>query len=173
MRDEGPTPETSGLAGAQTADPSPELLVPFDGSRGAEKVLRRACRAARRDGAGLAVLCVVRLPASAPADGGDNRLDATAMQALIRAQGICREEGVVGVFKLCHDRSLAHAILAEARRSGAALIGLSLREHAPGQTDETALMSETVQAVLAAAPCAVLLDDPELELLPTRFGHPA
>ena len=149
------------LAGAP--DPWTELLVPFDGSRGAEKVLRRACRAARRDRAGLAVLCVVTLPADG-ADGLDeDRLDDTAMQALTQAQVICRDEGVVGVFKLCHDRSLAHAILAEARRSNAALIGLSLREH----TDSvTALMSETVQTVLAAAPCAVLLDDPATELLP-------
>jgi nucleotide-binding universal stress UspA family protein len=171
MRDEGPTPETSGPAReaselARAGDPVPELLVPFDGSRGAEKVLRRACRAARRDRAGLEVLCVVH-----PPDRSEDRLDVTAMQALIRAQVICREEGVVGVFKLYHDRSLSHAILAEAYRSGAVLIGLSLRERAPGETDATALMSETVQAVLAAAPCAVLLDDPEPELLPPWLGQ--
>ena len=158
---------------AGAPEPWTELLVPFDGSRGAEKVLRRACRAARRDHAGLAVLCVVRLPADDDDDMyglNDERLDDTAMQALTRAQVICRDEGVVGVFKLCHDRSLAHAILAEARRSGAVLIGLSLREHPPGTS---ALMSETVQSVLAGAPCAVLLDDPEVELLPASFNRSA
>lgn len=166
MCNEKPPAEMSGPGKPRAADQEPELLVPFDGSRGAEKVLRRACRAARRDSAGLEVLCVVRLPVSAPPDWSDDHLDDTAMQALVRAQSICREEGVVGVFKLCHDRSLAHAILAEARRSGAALIGLSLRERTPGQADQSALMSETVQAVLAAAPCAVLLDDPERNLFP-------
>jgi nucleotide-binding universal stress UspA family protein len=163
MSDEEISREGSAGKPADTPDPWTELLVPFDGSRGAEKVLRRACRAARRDRAGLAVLCVVKLPTEG-ADGlDDDRLDDTAMQALTQAQVICRDEGVVGVFKLCHDRSLAHAILAEARRSNAALIGLSLREHTDG---ETALMSETVQMVLTAAPCAVLLDDPATELLP-------
>jgi nucleotide-binding universal stress UspA family protein len=141
----------------------PELLVPFDGSRGAEKVLRRACRTARRDGNRLTVLCVVKLPPDDEDAWADPDLDATALLALTRAQAICREEGIVGVFELSHARNLADAIVAEARRSGAALIGLSLEEHALG---EAALMSETVQQVLASAPCSVLLDDPAVELLP-------
>jgi hypothetical protein len=91
------------------------------------------------------------------------------MVALVRAQMICREEGVVGVFKLSHARNLAEAIVAEARRSGAVLICLSLEEHELG---ETALMSETVQSVLAAAPCSVLLEDPAVELLPTSPTRP-
>src|SRR6266536_883017 len=135
----------------------PEMLVPFDGSRGAEKVLRRACRAARRDGARLTVLCVVMLPPDDEEAWDDPDLDATAMRALTGAQLICREEGVIAVFELNHARNLADAIVAEARRSGAGLIGLSLEEHELG---ETALMSETVQQVLASAPCTVLLDDP-------------
>src|SRR3954452_12962881 len=122
----------------------PEFLVPFDGSQGAEKVLRIACHAARRDGDQLIVLCVVKLPPGDD-DWDDPDLDMTALRALAMAQMICREEGVVGVFKLNHARNLAEAIVAEARRSGAALIGLSLEEHELG---ETALMSETVQQVL-------------------------
>jgi nucleotide-binding universal stress UspA family protein len=143
----------------------PEFLVPFDGSRGAEKVLRRACRAARRDGARLTVLCVVKLPPDDEEAWGDPDLDATALRALTAAQVICREEGVVGVFELNHARDLADAIVSEARRSGAALIGLSLEEHELG---ESALMSETVQHVLAAAPCSVLLEDPAVDLLPAE-----
>jgi nucleotide-binding universal stress UspA family protein len=142
----------------------PEFLVPFDGSRGAEKVLRIACRAARRDGDRLTVLCVVKLPPDDGASPVDPDLDATALQALTLAQVICREEGVVGIFKLNYARDLAEAIVAEAQRGEAALIGLSLEEHDLG---ETALMSETVQRVLAAAPCSVLLEDPAVELLPT------
>ena len=94
-----------------------ELLVPFDGSRGAEKVLRRACRTARRDDDGLTVLCVVKLPTDDETAWGDPTLDATAMSALARAQVICREEGVVGVFKLTYARDLTEAIVAEAWRS--------------------------------------------------------
>src|SRR4051812_1169223 len=141
----------------------PELLVPFDGSVGAEKVLRRACRTARRDGAQLTVLCVVRLPTDDEDAWGDPDLDSTAMLALTRAQMVCCEEGAVGVFKLNHARSLAGAIVEEARRGHAALICLSLEEHELG---ETALMSATTQAVLAAAPCSVLLEDPAVELIP-------
>lgn len=141
----------------------PELLVPFDGSRGAEKVLRRACRAARRDAAQLTVLCMVKLTTDDEEAWSDPNLDATALLALTHAQRICRDEGVVAVFELNHARDLAAAIVQEARRSGAGLICLSLNEHELG---ETALMSETVQAVLASAPCSVLLDDPAASLLP-------
>ena len=141
----------------------PQLLVPYDGSRGAEKVLRRACRAARRDGADLTVLCVVKMPPDDEEAWGDPDLDVTALVALTAAQRICLQEGVTAVFELNHARNLADAIIAEAHRSGAALIGLSLEEHELG---ETALMSETVQDVLAAAPCSVLLQDPAVELLP-------
>jgi K+-sensing histidine kinase KdpD len=105
-----------------------ELLVPFDGSRGAEKVLRRACRAARRDDNGVAVLCLVRLPLQDEAAWDDPDLDSTAMAALARAQVICREEGVVGVFKLNYARNLVDAIVEEARRSNAGLICMSLDE---------------------------------------------
>ena len=140
-----------------------ELLVPFDGARGAETVLRRACRAARRDDNGLTVLCLVRLPLD-ESGWGDPDLDRTAMAALAHAQLICREEGVVGVFKLNYARDLVDAIVAEARRSNAALICMSLDEYDDHELGETALMSETVQAVLTSAPCSVLLDDPAGEL---------
>ncbi|MGE3269777.1 MAG: universal stress protein [Chloroflexota bacterium] len=142
----------------ERARSGPELLAPFDGSYGAERVLRRACRTARRDGAGLAVLCLVRLPSDDETLWDDPGLDDTAMAALVRAQMICREEGAVAVFKLNHARDLATAIVAEARRSGAVLICMSLDEYDEHQRGETALMSETVQAVLASAPCSLVLD---------------
>jgi nucleotide-binding universal stress UspA family protein len=148
----------------------PELLVPFDGSHGAEKVLRRACRTARRDGVDLAVLWVVTTPPDDEEAWRVPNLDSTAMVALARAQVVCREEGVVAVFKLEYARDLAEAIIAEARRSGATLICLSLREHELG---ETALMSETVQNVLAAAPCSVLLEDPSLDVLTAASDRPS
>lgn len=137
-----------------------ELLVPFDGSWGAEKVLRRACRTARRDNDGLAVLCLVKLPPNDAAAWDDPDLDRTAMASLARAQQVCRDEGVVGVFKLNYARNLADIIIAEARRSGAVLICMSLDEYDDRELGETPLMSETVQSVLAAAPCSVLLADP-------------
>ena len=146
-----------------------ELLVPFDGSLGAEKVLRRACRAARRDDNGLAVLCLVRLPLDERAWGNPD-LDRTAMAALARAQVICREEGVVGVFKLNYARDLVDAIVAEARRSDAALICMSLDEFDEHELGETVLMSQTAQEVLVSAPCSVLLDDPSNELRPESIA---
>ena len=152
------------VTNAKTVQKWPELLVPFDGSHGAEKVLRRACRAVRRDAAKLTVLCMVKLTTDDEEAWGDPNLDVTALLALTRAQAICREEGVVAVFELSHARNLAEAIVEEARRSGAGLICLSLSEHELG---ETALMSDTVQAVLASAPCSVLLDDPASDILPT------
>ena len=85
------------------------------------------------------------------------------LQALIRAQEICREEGVAATFELTHARNLPEAIIEEAERSEASLICLSMEEHLPG---ETALMSPDVQSVLAAANCSVLLNDPGLEVPP-------
>jgi nucleotide-binding universal stress UspA family protein len=140
-----------------------ELLVPFDGSWGAEKVLRRACWTARRDDDGLAVFCMVKLPPHDIAAWNDPNLDSTAMASLAHAQMICREEGVVGVFKLNYARNLAEAILAEARRSGAVVICMSLDEFDEHEIGETPLMSETVQSVLATAPCSVLLENPAAE----------
>jgi nucleotide-binding universal stress UspA family protein len=137
-----------------------ELLVPFDGSWGAEKVLRRACLTARRDGDAVAVLCMVRLPPDDEDAWGDPSLDVTAMASLARAQHICREEGIAGVFKLNYARDLADAIIAEARRSGAGVICMSLDEFDERELGETTLMSQTVQSVLAAAPCSVLLEYP-------------
>lgn len=135
------------------------MLVPFDGSAGAERVLRQACRAARAEEAELTVLCVVALPA----DGTRvlrralSELEDSVMGALARAQEVCREEGVVAILELSYAHDLGREIVEDAERSGATLICLSLGEH---QGDETALMSPTVQSVLAAAPCSVLLDDP-------------
>ena len=139
----------------RSASTAPELLVPFDGSRAAERVLRLACRAARRDGDSLYVLCVALLPADDQAESAPD-LEATVLGALVWAQQLCREEGALGTFRLSYARNLANAILAEAQWSGAALIARSLEEHERGAS---ALMSETVQAVLAAAPCTVLLSD--------------
>jgi nucleotide-binding universal stress UspA family protein len=139
----------------------PEMLVPFDGSHAAEQLLRRACRAAHTDGADLIVLGVVRIPAGLDLDELLDDLDDTVLQALIRAQDVCRDEGVAATFELTHARNLADAILEEAERSEASLICLSMDEHAPG---ETALMSADVQSVLAAASCSVLLNDPGIEL---------
>lgn len=150
----------------RTITESPELLVPFDGSAGAEKVLRRACQTALRDGDRLAVLCVVKMPPDDEEAWGDPHLDDTALAALVRAQQICREEGIVGLFKLNHRRNLADAIVEEAQESGAVLICMSLNEYEEHEVGETALMSETVQAVLAAAPCSVLLADPAADLAP-------
>ena len=142
---------------------APEMLVPFDGSVAAERLLRRACRVSRAEGAALTVLCVVALPAGMAPDEAPPELDDTVLRALARAQEICREEGVAATFELNHARNLADAIVEDAQRSGSTLICLSLEEHERG---ETALMSPTVQSVLAAAPCSVLLNDPESELPP-------
>ena len=146
-----------------TSELSPEMLVPFDGSAAAERLVRRACRAARDEDARLTVLCVVALPAAEQAQAVATELDDTVMEALARAQEICREEGVAAFFEYSHARNLADAIVEEAERSGSTLILLSLDEHERG---ETALMSPTVQSVLAAAPCSVLLDDPSAPLPP-------
>jgi nucleotide-binding universal stress UspA family protein len=142
----------------------PGLLVPFDGSAAAEQVLRYACRVSLAEYAHLTVLCVAALPEDGVPAAIRHEVEASVMHALVQAQNVCQEEGVAASFHFTYATDLAEAIIAEARRSGAALICLSLDEHRRG---ETALMSPAVQAVLAAAPASVLLTDPAAELPPT------
>ncbi|GEM_PF-6153377 len=147
----------------------PHLLVLFDGSLAAEHLLRYACRIALEDYDRLIVLCVAALPADLPPDQAPRDLETTAMQALVRAQRVCQEEGTIASFELSYARDLAEAIIAEAGRSGAALICLSLGEHRGG---ETVLVSPTAHLVLQAAPCSVLLATPQVDL-PRRAWRPA
>jgi nucleotide-binding universal stress UspA family protein len=133
----------------------PRLLVPFDGSAAAEHVLRVACRAARRDDAPLVVLCVVPVPADREADEMPSEAGALVMRALVRAQTICNDEGVVAVFEQTYARNLADEIVAVADAMHACLIALPLDYRGAG---ETKLMSPTVQQVLTEAHCTVMLD---------------
>lgn len=134
----------------------PDMLVPFDGSVAAEQLLRSACRVALAERAWLSVMCVVALPPGVEPDQASPSLDHSVLRALTRAQQVCREEGTVATFDLCHARNLGDAVVSEAVRSGATLICLSLNGHKAGAT---ALMSDAVQRVLAAAPCSVWLVD--------------
>jgi nucleotide-binding universal stress UspA family protein len=132
----------------------PRMLVPFDGSAAAERVLRAACQGAKADQAPLVVLCVVPIPAGRAAD--EVPLDASAgvMAALIRAMDICRDEGVTATFEETYATNLADEILRVADSMQACVIALPLDGQTPG---ETALMSVTVQRVLAGAHCTVML----------------
>jgi nucleotide-binding universal stress UspA family protein len=133
----------------------PRMLVPFDGSEAAERVLRVACRASLAEHAPLVVLCVVPIPAGRAADETSPDLQTRVMGALVRAQRICREEGVTAMFEETYALDLADEIVRVADRMQAAVIALPLEGDHQG---ETHLMSPTVQQVLARAHCTVLLD---------------
>lgn len=132
----------------------PWMLVPFDGTPAAERVLRAACQGAKADRTPLVVLCVVPIPADRAAD--EVPMDATAavMMALVRAMDVCREEGITATFEETFARNLADEILRVADAMQACVIALPLDGPTPG---ETALMSATVQRVLAGAHCTVML----------------
>ena len=130
------------------------MLVPFDGSPAAERVLRAACRGAQADQVPLVVLCVVPIPANRSADKVPLDATRTVMAALIRAMDVCREEGITATFEETYATNLADEILRVADALGACVIALPLNGHTPG---ETALMSATVQRMLAGAHCTVML----------------
>ena len=79
---------------------------------------------------------------------------AAVMTALIRAMDVCREEGVTATFEETLATNLADEILRVADSMQACVIALPLAGPAAG---ETALMSATVQRVLAGAHCTVML----------------
>lgn len=134
------------------------MLVPFDGSAAAERVLRTAARAAKEDDTSLLVLAVVPVPAGRSADELPIEASALTMRALVKAQAICREEKVNAVFEETYARDLADEIVKIANQMNACVIALPLDY----QGDiETELMSPTVQRVLAEAPCTVMLDSHE------------
>jgi nucleotide-binding universal stress UspA family protein len=132
----------------------PKMLVPFDGTLAAERVLRAACQGAGAEHAPLVVLCVVPIPAGRAADETPPDAEAGVVRALLTAQEICREEGIVAVFRETYASNLAIEILRVADEMQASVIAMPLDHHAPGETE---LMSSTVQRVLAGAHCTVML----------------
>jgi len=109
-----------------------EIIVPFDASSGAEQLLRHACRIARAEDMLLSVLCGVEQPAgAAPHEAPPD--DGPVLTALVRAQEICREEGVAPALELRCGHSLTDAILEEAERSGATLVCVKLGERRRGE----------------------------------------
>jgi nucleotide-binding universal stress UspA family protein len=130
------------------------MLVPFDGSAAAERVLRAACQAARREQTPLVVLGVVPIPAGRAADELPLSAADEVTRALLQAEQICRQEGVVAVFQETYATDLADEIIRVADRLHASVIALPLDypDHGP-----TELMSPTVQRVLAQAHCTVML----------------
>ena len=140
----------------------PRMLVPFDGSVDAERTLCAACVASRADNAPLVVLCVVPIPAGRSADELPINAAEQVLLALVRAQDICRLEGVSATFEQTYARDLASEIIRAADQMNASVIVLPLDYHGAGGTE---LMSPTVQDVLARAHCTVMLN-PAGEALP-------
>jgi K+-sensing histidine kinase KdpD len=135
-----------------------QVLVPFDGSPAAERLLRAACGAAQRERTPLVVLCMVPILVGRAADETPTNTQAAVMRALVAAQDICRQEGVVAVFRETYATDFAAEILRVADQMQASVIAMSLDEWSE-QDDHhaTHLMSSTVQRVLAGAQCTLML----------------
>lgn len=140
----------------RTMPERPHMLVPFDGSPAAERLLRAACQASLRDYAPLVVLCMVPIPAGRAADETPPNAAVGVMRAMVRAQDICRREGIIAFFRETFATDLAAEILRVAEEMHATVIAMSLDEWA-GEGTATHLMSPTVQRVLAGAQCTVLI----------------
>lgn len=138
-----------------TPSDRPRMLVPFDGSAAAERVLRAACQASKEDDAPLVVLCVVPVPAGLAPDETPPDVEERVMRALVRATDVCHEEGVIAVFHQTYATDLADEILRKADQMQATVIAMPLHGEA-----ETELMSPVVQQVLAGAHCTVMLGAP-------------
>jgi nucleotide-binding universal stress UspA family protein len=143
------------------------MLVPFDGSAEAERTLHAACVASRTEEAPLVVLCVVPIPAGHTADELPLNAAAEVLKALVRAQDICRAEGVVATFQQTYALNLAREIVRVADSMQASVIALPLDYQ--GAEGSTELMSSTVQNVLARAHCTVMIDP--VDRLPRRPGR--
>lgn len=146
----------------------PRMLVPFDGSPEAERTLRAACAASRSDDAPLVILCVVPIPAGRAADELPINAADQVLLALVRAQDICRQEGVTATFEQTYARNLAREIIRVADMMHASVIVLPLDYQ---DFSGTELMSHTVQDVLARAHCTVMLNPAGQPLPVTAAGE--
>ena len=131
----------------------PRILVPFDGTVAAQRVLRTVSRAALDEHAPLVVLCVIAVPAGRAADETSLDAEAGSYRALLQAREICSQEGVVATYRETYAPDVAEEIVRVADRVHAAVIALPLDER-PRSSHE---MSLTAQRVLERAHCTVLL----------------
>jgi APA family basic amino acid/polyamine antiporter len=131
------------------------ILVPVVRSAESEEALVAAARLAAERRATIAVMAVIEVPLDRPLDAVRAEDEDEADELLDQARGLLDSYGVRTVERLVRARRAGPAIVEEASQRGAELIVMGAPRRPGGR--RTAIFGSTVDYVLKASPCRVLL----------------
>ena len=131
------------------------ILVPVVRSAETEEALVAAARLAAERGATIAVLHVIEVPLDRPIDEVDPAREEEANDLLDEARALVESYGVRVVTRLARARRAGTAIVEDALARNAELIVLGASRRAA--RTRTPIFGRTVDFVLKASPCRVLL----------------
>src|SRR5439155_13904466 len=139
----------------RSAEPYHQILVPVSARRSAEEAAAIACRLAADRGATLTILTVIEVPAELPLEAQLPAEEDVARHVLAETRAVAELYGVDASTRVIRARSAADAILMCAVADGTQLVVLG----APRRrvTTRAPIFGRTVAAVLAHAPCRVLV----------------
>ncbi len=130
------------------------LLVAYDGGPMSEAQLHLACRSANDFNGTVRVLHVVERPAQLPLPAPLTPDEDAHLERLMdRVERIAARYGVQCAIAVVRARSVAEAVVAEAREVSARSIFIGLRERK--RRGATLMLSSTVRHILQHAPCPV------------------
>jgi nucleotide-binding universal stress UspA family protein len=142
-----------------------QILVPVTDSAASERVLVIAAQLASEKKAEVTVLNVIEVPRDLPLDALFPDEEHEGREILRRATAILDSYGVHSKTRLTRSFSRATAILEAARDTHPEIIVIGAERHARTQA-RVFRDAETIQEVLKAAPCRVMLVSPQ----PTKTG---
>jgi APA family basic amino acid/polyamine antiporter len=129
------------------------IVVPVVRSSESEEALVAAARLAAERRATIAVVNVIEVPLDRPLDAVTPEEEDEAHELLEQARGLVETYGVRAVTRFVRDRRAGPAIVREAAQRNAELIVLG----APRRGARRTIFGGTVDYVLKASPCRVLL----------------
>lgn len=141
---------------ARTHEAYRRVLVPVSERRSCEQAIVIACRLAAERGASLTVVNALEVPTHLPLDAQMRDEEQAAREVLAEARSIAELYGVRASTQVVRARSAAEAILASAGDSAAELVVLAAPRRRRANRS-TPLLGRTVAAVLAQAPCRVMV----------------
>jgi APA family basic amino acid/polyamine antiporter len=130
------------------------ILVPMKLGDIGEEMIATAVRLAQDGGSRIVALHVIRVPLDLPLDSPMHDEEERAAASIAEAQLLGADHGVEVRGSIVRARSLGQAIVAEVERTGADLIVMG---SSPRWRRQSRFFSPTVDYVLKAAPCEVLI----------------
>jgi basic amino acid/polyamine antiporter, APA family len=130
------------------------ILVPVKLGAIGDEVLATAIKLAEEHEATIRAVHIIRVPLDLPLDASMLEEEERASASLVDARLLAKEHGIELERHTIRARSIGHAIVADAKESGADLIVLG---SSPRWRRQSRFFSPTVDYVLRQAPCEVMV----------------